>query len=312
MLPASNPKSTSRALGCIFLPFLLGGLFFLAVMVRLLIAAASTYTWEAVPCHIISSDVRGNDNPYHPWFAFLRYAAPGGESERNSRLFETYTEAIRYRRRWPAGSDATCYADPSNPAGALLERKGSQLYLSLFLPVPLIFILLGAAGFYGALRKQPAPLSLPRPSHPTAGRRIGAAVLILAGGILFAVFLRGPVRRAWNARSWQARECTVVSSGLLPHQTDEGGDTYTPAILYSYFADGREHRSDTYSFMSFAGGRSAAARIAGRYKAGAAATCYVNPADPDDAVLHPGPTLIWLIGLVPLAALAGGLALWPR
>jgi len=311
MSPPSNSKP-SRAVGCIYLPFFLGGLFFLVVMARLLIGAASTYTWEAVPCRVVASEVREKDNLYHPWFAFLRYAAPGGESEGSSGAFDTYTEAVRYTRRWPAGSAATCYVDPREPGGALLERKGSQLYLALFLPIPLIFILLGAAGFYSVLRKQPAQLRLPRPSNPSAGRRIGAALLILAGAVLLAVFVRGPVRRALSARSWQARECTVVRSGLLPHQSDEGGDTYTPAILYSYLADGREHRSDTYSFLSFAGGRSSAERVAGRYKAGSTVTCYVNPADPDDAVLHPGPTLIWLIGLVPLAALALGWAIWPR
>lgn len=312
MSPAPNPKPPSRALGCIYLPFFLLGLFFLVVMVRTLIGAASTYTWQSVPCRIVASEVREKDNVYHPWFAFLRYAWSGGESERSSRSFDTYTDAVRYTRRWPAASTTTCYVDRADPEGALLERQGSQLYLALLLPLPLIFMMVGAVGFYGIVRRQPARLSVPRATHPIRGRRVGAVVLIFVGILLFMVFLLGPVRRAVRARSWQPRECTILRSGLLPHQSDEGGDTYTPAILYSYLVDGNEHRSDTYSFMNFSGGRSSADRTAGRYQAGSAVTCYVNPADPDDAVLHRGPTLIWLIGLAPLAAVATGLAIWPR
>ena len=41
-------------------------------------------------------------------------------------------------------------------------------------------------------------------------------------------------------------------------------------------------------------------------------TCYINPADPDDATLNRDPSLGWLFGLLPLVLLASGLALWPR
>ena len=49
-----------------------------------------------------------------------------------------------------------------------------------------------------------------------------------------------------------------------------------------------------------------------RYRQGSTVSCYVNPADPDDATLKRDPSLGWLVGFLPLALIAGGLALWPR
>lgn len=309
MASAPESKPPARRLGCVFLPFLLLGLFFLALMGRALFDAAATYTWQSVPCRILTSEVRESDNRYQPWFGYLRYSWSAGESERSSARFSSYTEAVRHIRRWPAESAATCYLDPGDPGGTLLERKGKSFFIAIFLPVPLIFVLVGAAGIYGIWRPQPVAV---RPSrwNGIGGRRLGAALLILIGGVLSVVFIRGPVRHAVAARSWTAQQCTVVRSEVRPQESDEGGDTYSPAVLYSYRIGGVEHRSDTYSFLTFSGGRNSAERAAGLHPPGSTATCYVNPADPDDAVLHPEPSLVWLIGIIPLAALAGGFALW--
>ena len=73
------------------------------------------------------------------------------------------------------------------------------------------------------------------------------------------------------------------------------------------------HRSDIRSFFEYSSsGWASAQRITKGYRRGSTVTCYVNPADPDDATLNRDPSLGWLIGLLPFALLAGGLALWPR
>ncbi len=144
---ASNPRAPSRALGCVFVPFFALGLFFLVMMVREVIASAATYTWQSVPCQIVESEVRETSDR-SPWFAYLRYTSPTAESVRSSRPFGTYREAVLFTRRWPAGSRATCYLDPRDPAGALLERKGTGLAFLLFLPMAVLFVFIGAAGFY--------------------------------------------------------------------------------------------------------------------------------------------------------------------
>jgi hypothetical protein len=312
MGPASNPKAPSRAFGCVFVPFFALGLFFVVMVVREAIASAATYTWQSVPCQIVESDVR-ETSERSPWFAYLRYTWSTGESLRSSRTFGTYREAVLFTRRWPAGSRATCYLDPRDPAGALLERKGAGLVLLLFLPLPLLFVFIGAAGFYNVVfRVQPKP-RIRRPANPIAGRRFLAASLIFIGSVLFMAFLLGPVRHAIAARLWRAQECRILRSGVRRYNTSKGGDGFFPQIFYSYEVDDHEYRSDIYSFFEYsATGWASAQRFANRYRPGTTETCYVNPADPDDATLNRDPSVGWLVGLLPLALLAGGLAAWPR
>jgi hypothetical protein len=259
----------------LFLPLLLLGLFFLGLTVRVLDGSAATYTWQAVPCRIIASEVRESDDRYNPWFAHLSYAWSNGKSERESRRFSSYTEALRHVRRWPAASTTTCYVDAGDPAGALLERKGKSLALVLFLSIPLLFVFLGAGGLYGVVFRKAHPR--PPRANAFAGRRTGAVLLLLIGAIFSVLFFGGPVRRAWVARSWRAEQCMIVRSAVLAHAGDEGGDTYSPAILYSYIVGDREHRSDAYSFLTFSGGRASAERTAGRYTPGATVTSPPTP-----------------------------------
>lgn len=311
MAYASNRKESPRAFGCVFLPFFVLGLFFLVMIVREVIASASTYTWQAAPCRMIESEVRGTGDNYG-WFAYLRYEWDTGESIRSSRPFASYREALRFTHRWPAGSSTTCYLDPRDPAGALLERKSSGLGLALFIPLPLLFMLIGGAGFYFvAFRKQPQIRVRP-PANPAAGRRIVAALLMAMGTIISLAILGGPVSHLLAARSWRAGDCTVIRSQILEHHGSKGAISYSPGIFYSYMAKGQEHRSDTYSFFYGSGGWDSAMEIIHRYRPGSTVSCDINPADPDDAVLHREPTLGWLVGLAPLVLVAAGAALWRR
>ncbi len=317
---ASNPKTPSRALGCVFLPFFGLGLFFVVMMLREVIADAATYTWQSASCQIVESEVR-EAAERSPWFAYVRYTysidgstgGSAGESLRSSRLFPTYREAVLFTRRWPAGSRATCYLDFRDPAGALLERKGAGLAFLLFLPLPLLFVFIGAFGFYSVVFRVQPRLRVPRPVNPIAGRRLTAALVLVVGGILFMAFLLGPVRHAIVARSWRSQECKILRSEIRPYAGTRGSDGYSPLILYSYAIGDQEHRSDVFSFWEYsANGWESARSVTSGYRPGSTVTCYVNPADPDDATLNRDPSLRWLIGLLPLAMLAGGLAAWPR
>lgn len=307
---ASNPKAPSRAFGCVFLPFLGLGLFFTVMVMREAIASAATYTWQAGTCQIVESEVR--DSSPGPWFAYLRYTSSEGESVRSSRPFGTYKEARRFTRRWPAGSSTLCYLDPRDPAGALLERKGTGLALLLFIPIPLLFVLIGAVGFYNVVfRVQPKP-RITHSISPIAGRRLTAGALIVVGSVLCIAFLLGPVRHALAARSWHVQDCKILRSEIQRHRSSKGSDTYSPLILYSYWLDDLEYRSDTYSFFEYSASWASAQRTIGRYRPGSTATCYVNPADRDDATLQRDPSLGWLIGFLPFGLIAAGVAVWRR
>jgi hypothetical protein len=231
-------------------PFFVLGLFFLVMLVREVIASAATYTWQSVPRQIVESEVRESSDR-SPWFAYLRYSWSTGESLRSSRPFETYREAVYFTRRWPAGSRATCYLDPHDPSGALLERKGTGFALLLFLPLPLLFVYIGAAGFYSVVFRVQSKPRVSHPANPVAGRRFAAAVLIVTGSVLFMAFLLGPIRNAIGARSGRTHECKILRSTVRRYITSKGSDGFSPQILYSYAVDDREHRSDTYSFFEY-------------------------------------------------------------
>lgn len=311
MRPTSSPKAPSRAFGCIFLLFLGLGLFFVVMITREVIYAAVTYTWPAERCQIMESDVRESSDRL-PWFAYLRYQSSAGESVRSSRPFGTYSEAVHFVRRWPAGSSAPCYLDPRDPPGALLERKGENLVLALFLPIPLLFVFIGAMGFYTVVFRPETKLYQPPVGNPIASRRFMAALLLVLGSVLFMAFLLVPVRHALAARSWRSGDCKILRSEVRGYKSSRGSDGYAPEIFYSYLVDGREHRSDTYSFFELSRGWESARHLVDDYRPGSTITCYINPVDPDDATLHRGPSLSWLSVLVPLDLLAGGLKAWPR
>jgi len=308
---ASSPNAPSRAFGCLFLPFLGLGLFFVVMIAREVLYAAATYTWPSAPCQIMESDVRESSDRL-PWFAYLRYRSPVGDSVRSSRPFGTYSEAVHFARRWPADTAATCYLDPSDPSGALLERKSENLALGLFVPIPLLFVFIGAMGFYTVVFRVKAQPHKRHVANPVAGRRFMAALLMVAGSVLFMAFVFVPVRHAAGARSWRSGECNILRSQVRTYHTSRGSDRYAPEIFYSYVVAGREHRSDTYSFFELSRGWAAAQHLIDAYRPGLKTTCYINPDDPDDATLHRDPSRSWLIGLLPLGLLAGGLKAWPR
>ncbi len=193
----------------------------------------------------------------------------------------------------------------------MLERKYSGLILLLFLPLPLIFVFIGAAGFYNVVfRVQPRPRVRP-PANPIFGRRIVGGLLMAVGLGVFMAFLLGPVRHVIAARSWRSQECKILRSEVGRYSTSKGSDRYSPQIFYSYEVDDHEHRADVYTFFQYSSnGWASAQRISNRYRPGSTVTCYVNPVDPDDATLNRDPSLVWLVGFLPFVVLASGLAIW--
>ena len=152
-----------------------------------------------------------------------------------------------------------------------------------------------------------------RAANPIAVRRFAAIALILAGAGLFIAFILGPVRHAIAARSWRAQDCNIIRSEVRRIRRSKGSDGFAPLIFYSYLVDDQEHRSDIYTFFEYsASGWSAAQRTVSDYRPGSTVTCYVNPADRDDATLNRNPSLGWLAGFLPLGLLAWGRAVWPR
>lgn len=145
-----------------------------------------------------------------------------------------------------------------------------------------------------------------------------AAVLFFGVFALFGVagtwfMLIQPLSLLWQARSWDAKDCEVLSSQVQSHSSDDGY-TYSIDIEYRYEVDGRTYTSDRYHFMGgSSSGYEGKAEVVERHPPGAVVTCYVDPDDPTQAVLNRSFSWVYLFGLFPLLFLAagvGGFYLW--
>ena len=224
----------------------------------------------------------------------------------------SYNELQALADRFPAGKPAACYANPRDPAEAVLNRESAA---SLALPrvLSLALALIGAGGIalslWSSLRRWLGAIIAPH-----APELILGAVLVL-GGVGTAFLHIFPVCESLQWRTWDGTPCVILTSRMVSREDDEGNTTYRTEVIYAYQAGGREYRSDRFGPMEFASNLTATkSAILQRYPAGAKATCYVNPRDPAQAVLVRGHVWESLLGfgLVPLGialGAAGGLVL---
>lgn len=287
--------------------------------------------WPAAPCTITRSrviDHRQGGNNYE-WDVAYTYVYGGQEYTSTAGASQPsgsndYSTLERLQLRYPAGSHATCYVDPSDPRHAVLMRRGLaplDFAQALF---GLVFVAVGCLPLWGAVRG----FSQPRQTIPVSqsGARGGcvAALICLvfvsiASMVMWLGFLR-PMQRSHEAlATWRALPCTIVSSRVVPHRGKR--TTYSVDVLYRYQVDGRDYKSNRFDFLGgTSSGYQGKAEIVRRLPPGFSATCWVNPADPLDAVLEPHlgwqvwliviPALFFLIGATGLISLTRRASRW--
>jgi hypothetical protein len=114
-------------------------------------------------------------------------------------------------------------------------------------------------------------------------------------------FFVRPVLRVREARNWVETRCRIVSSDVGEHPGSKG-TTYSVDIVFSYTVGAGRFTSKQYDFMGgSSSGYSGKEAIVERYPARMHTACYVNPADPADAVLDRDYPEDLLFGLIPLA-----------
>jgi len=151
------------------------------------------------------------------------------------------------------------------------------------------------------------PLSQRRPTGSPAGCLAVFGLLFLCVGLFafYFTFLR-PMRGVLAARSWPAAVCTVVDS-KVDSSSDSDGTTYRVLVVYRYTVGGREYESRRYDFLEMSSsGYDDKAAVVARYPPGARTSCYIDPADPTQAVLVRSFSPVYLIGLLPLLFVAFG------
>lgn len=134
------------------------------------------------------------------------------------------------------------------------------------------------------------------------------ALLIPAGlALCYAIFVR-PVTKVVAARGWTETPCVITSSRVGTSHDKKGGRTYRVDISFKYKVNGEVYNSDEYQFdEGYSSGYALKEAVVNQYPPDQQSVCYVNPADPEEAVMVRGftPGLLW--GLAPLALTGAGI-----
>jgi Protein of unknown function (DUF3592) len=311
-----------------FAAFCAFGLWFSSLVVRGFVHSARVYGWTATRCVVEASAVEEHPEAQAADEAYVfrvRYHyAVGGRSFVGVRYRSDYSGSSdvgatqRLTIRYPAGAEVPCYVDPRRPGEATLVRP--SLWGGLIILFPLIFVAAGAGGIYWQWRpsgRRAAAAGTPSAalSERAAGLRPGAGAALLSGffGLFLAAglgvgipFFALPAWRTVQARSWIETPCTILHSAVRAH-SDSDSTTYDVEVLYAYRIAGRDYKSSRYHFLGgSSSGRAAKDAAVARYPEDSRAVCYVNPADPTDAVLVRELTAEYWIGLVPLVFVVVG------
>jgi hypothetical protein len=138
-------------------------------------------------------------------------------------------------------------------------------------------------------------------------------VVVLFFSVFFAIgagvggwFFGKPLLSILAARQWRSASCEIISSRVHTNRDSEGS-TYRVDVTYRYFVNDQPYVGRRYKFssMSTSGYRGKAAIVA-RLAPGTRTDCWINPADPADAVIERGPTADLWFGLIPLMFLLVG------
>lgn len=146
-----------------------------------------------------------------------------------------------------------------------------------------------------------------------AGCLAGFFAIFLLFGLGFLAFFVIPAAKVVAARAWRETPCTILESRVATHSDSDGDDTYSVEVRYAYTYDGREHRSDRFRFMGgSSSGYAGKEAVVRRLSPGTRTVCYVDPANPADAVLDRGLSLEYLFALIPLVfvLIGGGGMVW--
>jgi hypothetical protein len=112
------------------------------------------------------------------------------------------------------------------------------------------------------------------------------------GGLIGALFLVLDHEDRTMRNTFKQTKCKIEQAEVTVDEHMTGGRrnrhmtrTYYADIVYSYSVNGEQHECDVYRAFERGMTEEEAVTVVGRYHEGSSATCYYDPADPDDAVL---------------------------
>lgn len=310
-----EPRSLpGKIFGSLFLlPFFVATVWFSGLLVYSFFRMAATYSWDEMSCTILSSRVEERLEDTGTFYGFqvlYSYTVGGWRYTGDVHRFDSSSstdigEARRLVDRYPEGSRALCYVNPRNPASSMLRRPGFWVYL-LF-PISVLIAAVAGFGVYASWRPRGAESVRDRVNRTLSrvGPR-GFMVVFFGFFLLFGLGLASAfvpaILKVIEAKSWPARQCTLLSSAVRTYPGDsESGPTYSVDVLYTYTAEGRQYKSNRYRFlMSSVGDRAETERVVRGLPPQTRVPCYVNPEQPSESVLNRDLDSQYAFGLVAL------------
>jgi hypothetical protein len=298
----ASPRSPFRGF---FWIALLGFLAMAGIGIQEIVTELRAGCWPQVPCEILRSGVAAQDRSGSSRFVatvLYSYRWQGHTYVSDKIGFHPelshsdVADAEARAAKFPKGARLQCHVNPANPRETILESRLDfmPLLLSPFLLVIWALYERVALADWFERRRQwrqgsgKLPITANRALRRAKGKPLVVGVLGFAMGAAFASFLWiGPWLQQRASRSWQETPCTIVRVGVVTETTHQGGRFFKPQVLYQYEFAGASHQSTQLDFSEDMGFNYARTRSLVRvYHAGQTTACFVNPAQPRQAVLQ--------------------------
>ncbi len=287
------------------------GLVFTVFMGKIGIETVRPYFWEKTECVIESGTVHENpDKAQDNGATFdVRYTYRfAGRNYTGTRLSMGMASSVdtgkaqRAAQRYETGTRTQCYVNASSPGESTLERR--SLWSLLFMLIPLVFVAVGVGGIIAVWRAKPLAQKAVSERHrkgsgnPIFLRLFGLIFMCVGGGLIYLLVIHPTVKEIAASR-WTQVPCEIISSRVATHSGSKSA-TYSVEIRYRYVFSGHPYTGTRYNFdTGNSSSRGWRAEAVEKFPPGLKTLCYVNPADPLDAVLSVKPSPDRWFGLIP-------------
>ena len=129
------------------------------------------------------------------------------------------------------------------------------------------------------------PISIEKSNGSGRGCMVAIGAIFAIFGLFFASLTTLiPFLESRSSDDWVETKCTVVSSKIDVNRDDDG-TTYRPLVEFTYNYHGVDYRSDKFDFTSLNRSQSRCRQIVDDHVVGTRMGCFVNPNNPEEAVL---------------------------
>jgi len=165
------------------------------------------------------------------------------------------------------------------------------------------------AAFWRGKKSSSRSITAISKSEQKIGGCVGAIfffVFLMAGLFFGYMVVLKPLVMTIKARSWVETPCKILSGQVESH-SDSDGTTYSIEFEYEYTYRGVRYTSDQYDLMDVSSsGHDGKKRVVDEYLRMESPVCFVNPYQPQEAVLKRGLSWIMVFGLLPLVFVVVG------